>query len=410
MIFNISIYIPHLLISSQGLNCAMIPFGYIPSSAPAEFGCHSMDGPIDYTGVAQETIKIGEEDLGNLTHVKGLNYEDRLPTLDDIFAALKTTALQGTYFADAADEIKRMLKWRLIDEPVKETEDDETKDMEFRKKTRCFIWISFTSNLMTSGLRETIRFLVKNKLVDAVCTTAGGVEEDFMKALHPFHVGSFNEDTDSAIRSTFASRQGNLYIPKDSYAKFEEFLQPVFQHALKMQKCPKEEMIWHPSVLIDLMGSKINNEESVFYWCHKNEIPVFCPGMTDGFFGECIERFSTRTGEDLILDVTEDVRRLSDLSCKINPKKSGVIVLGGGVSKHHILNANLLRNGADFAVYINTGIAYDGSDGGATTGEALSWGKLRLACKPVKIWGEASMLFPFLVAQTFAKDLHGEAI
>lgn len=35
--------------------------------------------------------------------------------------------------------------------------------------------------------------------------------------------------------------------------------------------------------------------------------------------------------------------------------KSGVIILGGGVVKHHINNANLMRNGSDYTVYINTG-------------------------------------------------------
>jgi deoxyhypusine synthase len=36
-------------------------------------------------------------------------------------------------------------------------------------------------------------------------------------------------------------------------------------------------------------------------------------------------------------------------------KKSGMIILGGGLIKHHICNANLMRNGADYTVFINTG-------------------------------------------------------
>ena len=31
------------------------------------------------------------------------------------------------------------------------------------------------------------------------------------------------------------------------------------------------------------------------------------------------------------------------------------LILGGGVIKHHVCNANLMRNGADFSVFINTG-------------------------------------------------------
>jgi deoxyhypusine synthase len=37
-------------------------------------------------------------------------------------------------------------------------------------------------------------------------------------------------------------------------------------------------------------------------------------------------------------------------------EKSGVIILGGGIPKHHIMNANIWRNGADYGVFINTGI------------------------------------------------------
>ena len=58
-------------------------------------------------------------------------------------------------------------------------------------------------------------------------------------------------------------------------------------------------------------------------------------------------------------------------------KKTGGIILGGGIVKHHICNANLMRNGMDYAVYVNTGQEYDGSDAGARPDEAVSWGKIK---------------------------------
>ena len=53
-----------------------------------------------------------------------------------------------------------------------------------------------------------------------------------------------------------------------------------------------------------------------------------------------------------------------------------MILLGGGVIKHHICNANLMRNGADYSVFVNTGQEFDGSDTGAKPDEAISWGKV----------------------------------
>ena len=43
------------------------------------------------------------------------------------------------------------------------------------------------------------------------------------------------------------------------------------------------------------------------------------------------------------------------------------------------------RNGADFSLYINTAQEFDGSDSGARPDEAISWGKIRLDAKPVKV-------------------------
>ena len=34
----------------------------------------------------------------------------------------------------------------------------------------------------------------------------------------------------------------------------------------------------------------------------------------------------------------------------------------------------------------------------------MSWGKIRLEAKPVKVYADASIAFPLIVSQTFAKD------
>ena len=80
------------------------------------------------------------------------------------------------------------------------------------------------------------------------------------------------------------------------------------------------------------------------------------------------------------------------------------MILGAGLVKHAILNAHLYRNGADYAVYINNAQEFDGSDAGALPEEAVSWGKLTPESKRVKVYGDATILFPLLVAKTFAKN------
>jgi deoxyhypusine synthase len=105
--------------------------------------------------------------------------------------------------------------------------------------------------------------------------------------------------------------------------------------------------------------------------------------------------------EQLRVDIVEDIRKINTIA--VRAKRSGMIVLGGGVVKHHIANANLMRNGAESAVYINTAQEFDGSDAGARPDEAVSWGKIKIDGDSVKVYAEATVVFPMIVAATFAK-------
>jgi deoxyhypusine synthase len=81
-----------------------------------------------------------------------------------------------------------------------------------------------------------------------------------------------------------------------------------------------------------------------------------------------------------------------------------MIILGGGVIKHHINNANLMRNGADFSVCINTESEWNGSDAGARPDEAKSWGKIAMDAKAVKVYAECSLVVPILIGETFVRN------
>jgi deoxyhypusine synthase len=158
-----------------------------------------------------------------------------------------------------------------------------------------------------------------------------------------------------------------------------------------------------PSELIWKLGEKINNKDSIYYWAWKNKIKVFCPTIMDGSLGDMIYFFKYQSGnEDFVIDIAEDTKNLNDST--IGLEKSGVIILGSGVVKHSILNAHLYRDGADYAVYINNNQEFDGSDAGATPDEAVSWGKIRTDGISEKVFGDATILFPLIVAETFAKE------
>ncbi|XP_064457441.1 probable deoxyhypusine synthase [Ornithodoros turicata] len=319
----------------------------------------------------------------------GINYEK-------ILGSYIRTGFQATHFGRAVHEINSMLESRKM--PLTEEQRDVCEADEFvRRKYGCTIFLGYTSNMASAGIRDIIRFLVENKLVDCIVTTAGGVEEDLIKCMAPTFVGDFSLKG-SLLRDRAINRIGNLLTPNDNYCHFQDWFTPVLNEMLDEQK--HQNKIWSPSAMIERFGIKINDPRSICYWAAKNKIPIFCPALTDGSMGDMIYFHSFRN-PGLIVDIAQDIRRVNTMVVKA--VKSGMVIVGGGLVKHHVCNANMMRNGADYAVYINTGSEYDGSDSGASPDEAVSWGKIRCEAKPVKVTADATLVFPLLVAQTFAK-------
>lgn len=347
--------------------------------------------------------------------VRGYDWGDGPVNYDQLFESYLQSGFQATNFGKAIEEVRKMVSKEILsvgtrlnvihdpfqlicrDIPLSPDDSDQYEEDPFiRRKSNCTIFLGYTSNLVSSGVRETIRYLVQHNMVDCIVTTAGGVEEDFIKCLAPTYIGSFEKDG-RQLREQGINRIGNLMVPNDNYCKFENWLMPLLDEMLEEQKSVG--ITWTPSLIIERLGQRINDTSSIYYWAAKNKIPVFSPALTDGSLGDMMY-FHSYSNPGLVVDILGDLRRLNVMAVKA--KNTGMIILGGGLIKHHICNANLMRNGADYSVFINTGSEYDGSDSGARPDEAISWGKIRKEATPVKIYAEATLVFPLLVAQTFA--------
>ena len=109
-----------------------------------------------------------------------------------LLGSFLASGFQASNFGMAVEEVNKMRAWTLNDEPVAEDEDDELKDPEARKKVKTTVFLGYTSNMASCGVRETIRYLCQHKMVDVIVATAGGIEEDIIKCLAPTYLGSCN--------------------------------------------------------------------------------------------------------------------------------------------------------------------------------------------------------------------------
>lgn len=330
--------------------------------------------------------------MSDLVHAKN----DLDKGYNEILKSFSTTGLQASNFDSAINEINKMLEKRH--EILNENEQDIYEEDEFiKRKHHCTIFFGYTSNIISSGLRESIKYLVQHNLVDCLVTTTGGIEEDLIKCMAPTYLGSFELDG-RELRDKSINRIGNLLLPNDNYCIFENFIMPILDEMLEEQK--HNQTLWTPSKMIQRLGEKINNEESIYYWAAKNKIPVFCPALTDGSLGDMMYFHSFRR-PGLVMDIVEDLRRINKIAMKAN--ESGVISIGSGVTKHHMMKANCIRDGTDYCVFLNTAIEYDGSDSGANPDESIAAGKIKPEATPVKLYCEATLVLPLIISQTFCK-------
>jgi deoxyhypusine synthase len=312
------------------------------------------------------------ESLEGFPEIKGYDFDKEF-SFDEFLDSFKSTGIQAANLGKAIEITNQMI-------------DDKAT-----------IFLSCTSNMISAGTREIIKFLVKHKYVHTLSMSVGGVEEDIIKCLKPFVSGGFDVPG-RVLFEKGVGRIGNIFAPYDRYLYFEKFMNPLFERVYKDYK--KRKKPYAPSEFIREMGKEINNEESVLYWAYKNSIPVFCPALVDGSLGDLFY-FQKFDKKDYYIDIIQDHVKIINLA--LNSDKTGAIILGGGVAKHYVLNANIFREGLDYAVYITTATEHDASDSGGNQQEAMTWAKIKLNAPNVKVIAEASLVFPLLVAATFAK-------
>lgn len=249
-------------------------------------------------------------------------------------------------------------------------------------------FLSFPACIIATGTRGIIRDMVKNKWFNIVITTCGTLDHDLARCYKNYYQGDFFMD-DKELHRKGISRIGNILVPNESYGeiiedKMAKFLDEIYSENVK--ELATYELCWE-------IGKRLN-EESILYWCWKNNIPVIIPGITDGAVGYQLWQFSQ--DHDLKINLMKDEKLLSDMVWQA--KKSGALIVGGGISKHHVIWWNLFKQGLDYAVYITTAVEHDGSLSGARPREAISWGKIKEKAKTVAIEADATIALPIMFA------------
>ena len=257
------------------------------------------------------------------------------------------------------------------------------------KKEGCLKILSFPACIMATGTRGVIVDMVRNHMVDLIITTCGTLDHDLSRTFADYYKGDFIMD-DALLRENEVSRLGNVLVPDECYGEvLEDELLPMFDEIF----AETNSMSTHE--IIDQVGARLDNEDSLLYQCHKNNVPIVVPGITDGSFG-CQLWMYYKTHRKLRIDLFADEQMLSEMTN--DAETTGAIIIGGGISKHHVIWWNQFRGGLDYCIYLTTAEEFDGSLSGARIREAVSWGKVKPEAKKMTVEGDATISLPLIYA------------
>jgi deoxyhypusine synthase len=261
------------------------------------------------------------------------------------------------------------------------------------KEKNCVKFLSFPACIISTGTRGVIKELLKRKLFDVVITTTGTLDHDLARVWKDYYHGSFMAD-DKELHQQGINRLGNIFIPLECYGTIlEEKIQPILNElCAEKQKWSTKDLIWEFGKRLE---KEKNGKDSIMYWAWKNKIPIYVPGITDGAFGSQLWMYY-QDHRNFTIDLFKDEQELSDIV--FTAKKTGAFIIGGGISKHHVIWWNQYCNGLSHAVYITTAVEHDGSLSGAQTREAISWGKIAEKADNITIEGDATVLLPLMIS------------
>jgi deoxyhypusine synthase len=253
------------------------------------------------------------------------------------------------------------------------------------------VFLSFPADIIATGTRGVIAELVSRRLVDVLVTTCGTLDHDLARAWKPYYEGDWLLD-DRELARQHIYRLGNVVIPAANYGgvverRMRSLLQKLWKQGTR--KLSTKELVW--AIGEDLGPDR--GKGSICRAAYEAKVPVFVPGPTDGAVGSQLWLF-WQDHRELALDLFRDEQDLSDLV--FEAKRSHALILGGGISKHHVIWWNQFRGGLDSAVYITTAVEWDGSLSGARLREAVSWGKLKPNARQVTVEGDATVLLPLM--------------
>ncbi|MEN6504919.1 MAG: deoxyhypusine synthase family protein [Planctomycetaceae bacterium] len=271
----------------------------------------------------------------------------------------------------------------------------------YEDKARPTVLLGLAGPLIAAGLRRVIRDLVVGGYVDVVVSTGAILYQDIYQARGFRHYKGTPAADDVELRSLLIDRIYDTYVDEEKFWETDKWCGRV------SDELPAGE--YSSRAYLDFLGSKLDDEESIVYQCHKLGVPIFCPAINDSSIGIGLTDayYRAKQGKRQPFSINSIRDNYELVQIVVQSKKTAAIYVAGGVPKNYINDSIVmgyifgLDRGHDYALQVTTAVTADGGLSSSTLGEAQSWGKIAGRANFAMAWVEPSVSLPLLAAYAF---------
>lgn len=264
-------------------------------------------------------------------------------------------------------------------------------------KQKSTVFLGIAGALVPGGMRKILTDMITEGMVDVIVSTGANVTHDLIEAFGGKHVRHVPYESDQELRDKSIDRIYDVFVADESFMKLEDNLKPIFKEIWESNKDETNTLVISTCKLMELLGEKLDDENSFVKAAYDNKVPIYVPALSDSVLGLQLWLFSqlNRT----LIDDMDDLGSIQRLAW--DSEKAGAFFLGGGVPKNYIFQSRLMSPKTfDYAIQITMDRVETGGLSGASLEEAISWGKVNSESKMINVVSDITIVLPLIFQAT----------
>lgn len=190
------------------------------------------------------------------------------------------------------------------------------------------IYMCGSGNLITSGMRRLLSYVIKNRFVDVLVMSGTVLYHDIHETLGRNHFQAHPSMNDEDLDAVDVLRVGDVMANREEYQEADEWIGSVVNQLELSRSYSGREFL----LLLGRELSEIAHEDGILTSAFKSRIPVFCPDLPGSEIAIGIARAKFDKKIQIAFDTTQDTMEIMTIAQRT--RNSGVITFGDAGTQH----------------------------------------------------------------------------